>query len=62
LVHAAGDEEDADAGLAGGGDRGLRARVQESVLADERAIEVAGEDLDVAREVGRQFYCVDSTT
>jgi len=40
-----------DAGLPGGGDRPERARVEERVLADQRAVEVAGERLDLAREV-----------
>ena len=43
-----------DAGGAGGGDRAPRARVQEAVLGDERAVEVARECLDRAGEVRRE--------
>jgi hypothetical protein len=43
-----------DPGRAGGGDRASRARVQEAVLGDERAVEVAGERLDRAGEVRRE--------
>ena len=43
-----------DPRAAGRGDRAARARVQEAVLADERAVEVARERVDPAREVGRE--------
>ena len=43
-----------DPGRAGGGDRASRARVQEAVLADERAVEIAGEGVDRAGEVRRE--------
>ena len=43
-----------DPGRAGGGDRVSRARVQEAVLADERAVEVARERVDRAGEVRRE--------
>ena len=43
-----------DAGLARGGDRPARARVEERVLADQRPIEVAGKRLDLGREVRRK--------
>jgi hypothetical protein len=41
-------------GRARGSDRASRARVQEAVLGDERAVEVAGERLDRAGEVRRE--------
>ena len=43
-----------DAGRAGGGDGASRARVQEAVLGDERAVEVARERVDRAGEVRRE--------
>ena len=52
-----------DAGGAGGGDRGPRARPQLGVLADQGAVEVGGERPDAAREVGREDQpCVAWTT
>jgi hypothetical protein len=36
------------------GDRGERARTQQRVLADQRAVEVAGEGLDAPGEVVRE--------
>ena len=39
-----------DSGRAGGGERALRARVEEAVLGDERAVEVARERVDRAGE------------
>jgi len=41
-------------GRAGGGDRVSGARVQEAVLGDERAVEVAREGVDRAGEVRRE--------
>ena len=52
--HPAGDEDDVDPGRAGGGDRAPRALVQEAVLGDERAVEVARERVDRAGEVRRE--------
>src|SRR5207237_3973943 len=52
--HPAGDEDDVDPGRARGGDRVAGARVQEAVLADERAVEVARERVDRAGEVRRE--------
>ena len=43
-----------DPGRAGGGDRAPGARVQEAVLGDERAVEVARERVDRAGEVRRE--------
>ena len=43
-----------DPGRAGGGDRAPGARVQEPVLGDERAVEVARERVDRAGEVRRE--------
>jgi hypothetical protein len=43
-----------DPGRARGGERALRARAQEGVLADERAVEVARERVDRAGEVRRE--------
>jgi hypothetical protein len=43
-----------DACCARGGDRGLRPWAEECVLADERAVEVAGERLDLLRKVVRE--------
>ena len=43
-----------DPGRAGGGDRPPGARVQEAVLGDERAVEVARERVDRAGEVRRE--------
>ena len=43
-----------DSGGASGGDRPPGARVQEAVLADERAVEVARERVDRAGEVRRE--------
>jgi hypothetical protein len=43
-----------DPGRAGGGDRPSGARVQEPVLGDERAVEVARERVDRAGEVRRE--------
>jgi len=43
-----------DPGRAGGGNRVSSARVQEAVLADERAVEVARERVDRAGEVRRE--------
>jgi hypothetical protein len=43
-----------DPGRARGDDRAPRARVQEAVLADERAVEVARERVDRAGEVRRE--------
>jgi hypothetical protein len=42
------------AGVACARERGARARPQQRVLADQRPVEVAGERLDVAREVVRE--------
>jgi hypothetical protein len=43
-----------DPGRARGGDRAPRAGVEETVLADERAVEVARERVDRAGEVRRE--------
>jgi hypothetical protein len=43
-----------DPGRARAGERALRARAEESVLADERAVEVAREGVDRAGEVRRE--------
>jgi hypothetical protein len=43
-----------DTGLARAGERAPRARVQEAVLGDERAVEVARERVDRAGEVRRE--------
>ena len=43
-----------DARRARGGNRGLRPWTQVCVLADERAVEVAGERLDLQRKVLRE--------
>ena len=43
-----------DPGRADGGDRASGARVQEAVLGDERAVEVARERVDRAGEVRRE--------
>jgi hypothetical protein len=51
--HAAGRDEHADAGVAGRGDRGARPGPELTVGPEERAVEVAGEDVDLAREPGR---------
>jgi hypothetical protein len=51
-----------DAGLAGGADRGDRARTEDSVLRDQRAVEVARDRGDVTREACREGQPVDSTT
>jgi len=49
--------------VAGGGERPARARAKKSIVRDQRAVEVAGERLDAAREVGRELQpLVDSTT
>jgi len=42
-----------DAGFAGRGDRGERPGAELAVGPEERAVEVAGEDVDLAREPGR---------
>ena len=47
-----------DPGRARGGDRVSRARVQEAVLADERAVEVARERVDPLREIRGKVYGV----
>jgi hypothetical protein len=54
LEHAAGDEDDVDPLVPEGADCGARARPQYGVLADQRAVEVAGDGLDVARKVVRE--------
>jgi hypothetical protein len=51
-----------DAGLAGGADRGDRPRAKDSVLCDQRAVEVARDRGDVTGEVDRKRQPVDSTT
>jgi hypothetical protein len=51
-----------DARLAGGGERGPRARPEDAVLPDEGAVEVARERGDVAREAVGKGQLVDSTT
>ena len=51
--HPAGRDDDRDARLARGRDRGVRARAQLDVGGDERAVEVARERLDARREVRR---------
>jgi hypothetical protein len=52
--HSAGGDEDADSGGARPVDRGLRSRPDHEVVADQRPIEVARDDLDVAREAVRE--------
>jgi hypothetical protein len=49
---------------AGSTDRRARARPQFRVLADQRAVEVAGERLDLTWEPGRelQLFCVRNAT
>jgi hypothetical protein len=49
-----------ESGVAGTTERATGARVQDAVLADERAIEVARERRDLAREVGRKVYLAGS--
>jgi hypothetical protein len=49
--HPSGDDDDPEVGLARRGERTERARAEDEVLADQRAVEVARERLDVAREV-----------
>jgi len=44
-----------DVGCPRGGEGRARARAQQRVLGDQRAVEVAGERLDVGREPGRQL-------
>ncbi len=53
-VHAAGDDHDVDAGRPRAAERGARPRAQDGVGGDERAVEVAGERLDVVGERGRE--------
>ena len=64
LEHAARHDDDVHAGCAGGPDGGDRARPQDRVLRDQRAVEVAGERLDVGREAGgeRQLFWVRKAT
>jgi len=52
--HPAGDDEDAQAGRAGASDRGEGAWPQRAVRPDQCPVEVAGEDVDLARERRRQ--------
>jgi hypothetical protein len=54
LEHPAGDEHDVDTCRTRGGNRGLRPRSQKGILADQRAVEVAGERLDLPRKVLRE--------
>src|SRR5262245_55744426 len=49
--HPPGHENDVDPCRARGRDRGLRPRAEDAVLADQRAIEVAGDCLELAWEV-----------
>jgi hypothetical protein len=49
--HAARDDDHMDARLARCTDSGPRSRMHFRVLGDQRAVEVAGERLDVARKV-----------
>src|SRR2546423_15710902 len=53
--HAPGHDYDMDARRPRGRDRTARAQAQEPVLGDQRPVEVAGERLDLAREVGREL-------
>ena len=55
LEHAAGDDDDVNTLRADRGDRRLRSRPQQHVLGDQRAIEVAGDRRQVAREVVREL-------
>ena len=52
--HAAGDDDHADPGGAGAGDRRLRPRPERAVLPDQRPVEVAGEDVGLAGKSGRE--------
>ena len=54
LEHAPGDEDDVDARLQRALDCRARARAQDRVLRDQRAVEVAGDRVDLAREVLRE--------
>ncbi|HKB94084.1 MAG TPA: hypothetical protein VKC62_07640 [Gaiellaceae bacterium] len=45
-----------DAGRAGAGDRGPRARAEDGVLGDERPVEVDRERLEGAGKVVREVY------
>jgi hypothetical protein len=45
-----------DAGAAGGPERGASARVQDGVLADERAVEIACERRYLRRKARRKDY------
>ena len=67
LEHPPGDEQDVDAGRPCRRDRRRRPRAEHRVLADQGAVEVAGERLDVAGERRRQGerpaqLCVDWKT
>ena len=53
-VHAPGGDDDTDSGRARAGDRLQGARPQEAVFPDQRPVEVAREDLDVRRKLGRK--------
>ena len=61
--HPARDQQDVDAGGPRRCDRRQRARTQDCVLADQRAVEVARERLHVAGEArGERQLCVDWKT
>jgi hypothetical protein len=47
--HPAGGDDDAQPACAGPFDRGQRPRPEQPVLPDQRPVEVAGEDVDLAR-------------
>ena len=64
LEHAPGDDDDVDPLGPHPGDRLARARPELDVLRDQRAVEVAGERLDLAGEPFRkdQDFCVRKAT
>ena len=55
LEHPAGDEDDVNPCRVRGRDRRERPWMQESVFADQRAVEVAGDGLHVTREILREL-------
>jgi hypothetical protein len=62
--HPAGGDDDPHAGFFRGRDRRARARSQDAVFRDQRAVEIAGEDLYVLGKVARKgqlFGCRNAT-
>ena len=53
--HPAGREHDVDPRCLGGSERRSGTRPQDAVLGDQRAVEVARDRSDLAREVGREL-------